>query len=163
VADKILQEHYWEARAVLGTITLNRGEATVAVALWLAGVIVASTSTLVSAQDQVVERTVKVPPNKETRVGVHVNLKPDCTTSPLPSIRLINPPEHGKVTVKQATVNATNYKQCLAVQVPGFVAFYRSAREYAGTDSISLEIKTPGGRTVVQKITLTVGGPGQPI
>jgi hypothetical protein len=135
----------------------------VAVALWLAGVIVASTSTLVSAQDQVIERTVKVPSNKETRVGVYVNLKPDCTTGPLPSIRLINPPEHGKVTVKQATVNATNYKQCLAVQVPGFVAFYQSAREYSGTDSISLEIKTPGGRTVVQKITLTVGGPGQPI
>ena len=132
-------------------------------ALWLVGVIIVSTSTLVSAQDQVIERTVKVPSNKETRVGVYVNLKPDCTNGPLPSIRLISPPEHGKVTVKRATINATNYKQCLAVQVPGFVAFYQSARAYSGTDSIKLEIKTPGGRTVVQKITLTVGGPGQPI
>ena len=132
-------------------------------ALWLAGVIVASTSTLVSAQDQVIERTVKAPSNKEIRVGVYVNLKPDCTSGPLPTIRLISPPEHGKVTVKQATVNATNYKQCLAVQVPGFVAFYQSAPEFFGNDSISLEIKTPGGRTVVQKITLTVGGPAQPI
>jgi hypothetical protein len=132
-------------------------------ALWLAGVIVASTSTLASAQDQVIERTVKAPSNKAIRVGVYVNLKPDCTSGPLPTIRLISPPEHGKVTVKQATVNATNYKQCLAVQVPGFVAFYQSAPEFSGNDSISLEIKTPGGRTVVQKITLTVGGPAQPI
>jgi hypothetical protein len=141
----------------------SRGEATVAFALWLAGLIIASTSASVSAQDQVIERTVKVPSNKEVRVGVYVNLKPDCTSGPLPSIRLISPPEHGKVTVKQARVNATNYNQCLAVQIPGFVAFYQSAPQFSGTDSVSLEIKTPGGRTVVQKITLTVGGPGQPI
>ena len=129
----------------------------------LAAVIVACTSTLVAAQDQVVERTVKGPSNKEFRVGIYVNLKPDCTSGPLPSIRLISPPEHGKVTVKQGTVNATNYRQCLAVQVPGFVAFYQSTENFSGTDSISLEVKTPGGRTVIQKITVLVGGAGQPI
>jgi len=115
-----------------------------------------STSTLVAAQDQVIERAVKVPSNRETRVGVYVNLKPDCTSGPLPSIRLISPPEHGKVTLKQVTVNATNYKHCLAAQVPGFVAFYQSVQEFSGTDLISVEIKTPSGRTVVQKIKLTV-------
>jgi hypothetical protein len=135
----------------------------VAFPLWLAGLIIASTSTSVSAQDQVIERTVKVPSNKEIRVGVYVNLKPDCTSGPLPSIRLISPPEHGKVTVRQARVNATNYKQCLAVQVPGFVAFYQSAPQFSGTDSISLEVKTPGGRSVIQKITVLVGGAGQAI
>jgi hypothetical protein len=152
-----------EARPLLGTITAKRGEGTVTFALWLAGVIIVSTSALASAQDQVIERTVKVSSGKAVRVGVYVNLKPDCTSGPLPSIKLISSPEHGKVTVKQATVNATNYKQCLAVQVPGFVALYQAAPQFSGVDSISLEIKTPGGRTVVQKITLTVGGPSQPI
>jgi hypothetical protein len=28
--------------------------------------------------------------------------------------------------VKKAQVSATNYKQCLALEVPAFVAFYRS-------------------------------------
>jgi hypothetical protein len=130
----------------------------------LAAAIVASTSTFVAAQDQkIIERTVKGPSNKEFRVGVYVNLKPDCTSGPLPSIRLISSPEHGKVTVKQATVNATNYRQCLAVQVPGFVAFYQSTQNFSGTDSISLEVKTPGGRSVIQKITVLVGGAGQAI
>jgi Trypsin-like peptidase domain len=109
-----------------------------------------------SDQRENIERTVKVPSNKETRIGVYVNLKPDCTSGPLPSIRLISVPEHGKVTIKQATVNATNYKQCSALQVPGFVAYYQPARDFFGTDSLSLEIKSFSGRTIVQKITLPV-------
>jgi hypothetical protein len=45
-------------------------------------------------------------------------VKPNCTSGPLPTIRLIGPPEHGKVSVKKVNVNATNYKQCLALEVP---------------------------------------------
>ena len=131
--------------------------------LCIAAIIGVGTSTLASAQDQIVERTVKGPSNKAIRVGLYVNVQPDCTSGQLPSIRLIGPPEHGKVTVKKATVKATNYKQCLALQVPGFVAFYRSASNFSGTNSISLEVKFPGGRTEIQKIKITVGGSGEQI
>jgi hypothetical protein len=120
---------------------------------------------LVAAQDQVVERTVKGPSNKEFRVGIYGQFKARLheRATALDQTNLISPPEHGKVTVKQGTVNATNYRQCLAVQVPGFVAFYQSTQNFSGTDSISLEVKTPGGRIVIQKITVLVGGAGQPI
>lgn len=88
-----------------------------------------------------------------------MNVKPDCTSGPLPTIRLIAQSAHGKVSVKKGNVNATNYKQCLALEVPGYVAFYRSAPGFSGTDVLTLEIKFPGGRTQVQKITVTVTGP----
>ena len=52
-------------------------------------------------------------------MGVYINVRPDCTSGPLPSIELTSPPENGKVTVKKAQVTATNYKQCLALEVPG--------------------------------------------
>lgn len=110
------------------------------------------------AQAQTVERQAKGPSEKDIRIGVYVNVKPDCTSGPLPTIRLIGPPEHGKVTVKKATVNATNYKQCLALEAPGYVAFYRSASGFTGTDAVTLEVKFPGGRTEIQKITVTVAG-----
>ena len=54
---------------------------------------------------------------------LHANVQPDCTSGPLPSIRLSAPPTNGKVTVKSAKIKATNYKQCLALEVPGFIAF----------------------------------------
>jgi hypothetical protein len=33
---------------------------------------------------------------------------------------------------------ATNYKQCLALEVPGFVAFYKSKPDFAGVDSATI-------------------------
>jgi hypothetical protein len=94
------------------------------------------------------------------RVGVYTNIRPDCTTGALPSIRLATPPAHGKVSVKRGLLKATNYKQCLAMEVPAFIAFYRSAADFDGTDSFELEVSVPGGkkqllrfRTVVSRAT----------
>jgi hypothetical protein len=112
------------------------------------------------AQPQAVERQAKGPPDKDIRIGVYLNVKPDCMSGPLPTIRLIAPPAHGKVSVRKANVNATNYKQCLALDVPGYVAFYRSASGFTGTDLVVLEVKFPDGRAEIQKITVTVSGAG---
>ena len=110
------------------------------------------------AQDRAVERQAKGPPGVDIRIGMYINVQSDCTSGPLPTIRLVSPPEHGRVNVKKANVRATNYKQCLALSVPGYVAFYRSRPGFSGTDVLTLEIKFPGGRTEVQKITVTVAG-----
>ena len=52
-----------------------------------------------------------------------------------------------------------------ALEVPGFIAFYRSAPGFTGADVVTLEVKFPNGRTEIQKITVNVGtgGPGQQI
>jgi hypothetical protein len=113
--------------------------------------------TSASAQVQGVSRTASGAPNTDIRVGVYVNVRPDCTSGPLPSIQLTSPPENGKVTVKKATVSATNHKQCLALQVPAFVAFYRSRADFVGVDVLTLEVKFPDGKTQVQRISVTVG------
>jgi hypothetical protein len=98
----------------------------------------------VPAQEQSVHRAASGLPNTDIRVGVYVNVRPDCTSGPLPSIQLTSPPENGKVTVKKAQVTATNYKQCLALEVPGFVAFYRSREDFAGVDVLTLESEISG-------------------
>jgi hypothetical protein len=95
--------------------------------LWsVVAIVVVGCITPASAQVQNVNRTASGQPDTDIRVGVYVNVRPDCTSGPLPSIQLTSPPENGKVTVKKAKVTATNYKQCLALEVPAFVAFYRS-------------------------------------
>jgi hypothetical protein len=88
-----------------------------------------------------------------------------CTSGPLPSIQLTSPPENGKVTVKKAKVSATNYKQCLPLQVPGFVAFYRSRADFVGVDVLTLDVRFPDDKTQVQRISVTVGtgSPGRRI
>jgi hypothetical protein len=109
---------------------------------------------------QTVERSVKAAPNKDTQIGLYVNVLPDCTSGPLPTIRLATPPSSGKVVVKTGKVKATNYKACLALEVPAYVAFYKSPPDFLGDDVLTIEVKYPGGRTELQKITVKVVGSG---
>lgn len=128
-----------------------------AIALVLAGF---TTSTGAQEQSRVVERTVKSVPNKDTQIGVYINVQPDCTSGTLPTIRLVSPPASGKVVVKSGKVKATNYKACLALEVPGFVAFYKAPADFLGNDFLTIEVKYAGGRTEIQKITVNVSGVG---
>ena len=117
---------------------------------------VATAQAPVQAPAQVVERTVKALPNKDTQIGVYINVLPDCSSGPLPTIRLASPPAAGKVVVKNAKAKATNYKACLALEVPAYVAFYKSPPDFLGQDVLTIEVKYAGGRTEIQKITVDV-------
>jgi hypothetical protein len=90
-------------------------------------------------------------PAPDIRVGVYANVQLDCTSGPLPSIRLSSAPADGKVTVKKAKINATNFKQCLALEVPGYVTFYKSKLISAAAMFSFLAVKFLGGKTEVQR------------
>ena len=101
--------------------------------------------------ERTVERSVKALPNKNTQIGVYLNVLPDCTSGPLPTIRLVNPPTAGKVVVKTAKAKATNYKACLALEVPAYVAFYTSPPDFLGDDVMTLEVKFPADASKFRK------------
>ena len=121
-----------------------------AASLVLAGAVSVATA-------QTVTRAARGDAGKDIRVGVYINVKPDCSSGPLPTIRLVDKPANGTVTVTSAKINAKNYKQCLALEVPGYVAFYRSEPTFSGIDSFTLEVRYPEGRTEMQKLNVTVG------
>ena len=75
-------------------------------------------------------------------------------------------PAHGAVSVKRGTLKATNLKQCLGIEVPAFVAFYRAAEDFNGADEFELEIAFVGGRKRLQHFRVEVStkpGAGQGI
>ena len=82
------------------------------------------------AQDDVIERQLKAAPGRDVRAGVFTDIHPDCTSGRCRR-SAATPPAHGSGTVKRGTLRATNIKQCLAIEVPAFVAFYRAARTTA--------------------------------
>jgi hypothetical protein len=55
---------------------------------------------------------------------------------------------------------ATNLKQCLATEASAFVAFYRAALDFRGSDQFALEISWPDGRKQVQRFRIDVGTSG---
>jgi hypothetical protein len=130
--------------------------------VYVVAILVGSIATAVAQApvETTVERSIKALPNKDTQIGVYINVQPDCTSGPLPTIRLVSPPASGKVVVKSAKIKATNYKACLALEVPAYVAFYKSPPEFWGDDVLTIEVRFAGGRTEIQKITVKVTGPG---
>ncbi len=108
------------------------------------------------AQANVVEREVKAAPGRDARVGIYTDIRPDCTSGPLPAIRLAAPPAHGAVSVKRGTLKATNFKQCLATEAPAFVAFYRAKDGYGGPDAFALEVTWASGRKELQRFRVNV-------
>ena len=133
--------------------------------IWAISALLVATIVPVLAEERTVERSAKAQAGKNVRIGVYLNVRPDCTSGPLPTIRLSTPPTNGTVTVRKANVSATNYKQCLALQVPAFVAFYRSRANFSGVDALELEVKYQSGRVEIQQFKIEVGASpaGEPI
>jgi hypothetical protein len=124
--------------------------------IWSALILCLGLTTAAVSQEQLVEREIKGKAGQDIRIAVFTNILPDCTAGPLPTIRLVRPPEHGKLVVKKARLSATNIKQCLALDVSALVAFYRSAGDFSGSDSAILEIKSAQGTGQLQRYTITV-------
>jgi hypothetical protein len=125
--------------------------------LCIAGLLLAA-SAAAFAQDTIIERQAKGQAGRDIRIAVFASILPDCTAGQLPGVRLKQPPLNGTVTVKQGRMRTTNFKQCLAVEVPAFIAFYRSAPGFSGQDSVLIEVSA-GGKTQIQRYTVTVKKP----
>ncbi len=115
----------------------------------------------IRAQTVTLDRQLKAMPGHDVRVGIFTSIRPDCTSGPLPAIRLAAAPAHGTVTVKRATFKATNFKQCLATEVPAFVAFYHAAADFTGDDAFDLEITFAPSRKEIQHIRISVSNDGK--
>ena len=122
-------------------------------------------SPIAFGQEPTIERQFKGKPDTNINVGFFTTIKPDCTAGPLPVIRLVTPPAHGKVTVTKGRLQATNLKQCLGADLPAFVALYRSAPDYVGRDTFTIEVVGASGKKQLQQITVTLmtAGTGQGI
>ena len=136
-------------RAHYLTLAMSRCGLAIVGVLCLSGVVA-------HAQTDRLEREVKAAAGRDIRIGIFANIRPDCTAGPLPAIRLLAAPAHGAVTVKRGTLKATNLKQCLGIEVPAFVAFYRAATDFNGADEFELEIGFAGGRKRIEHFRVDV-------
>src|ERR1700747_1919447 len=117
----------------------KRGARTMRASWWAVAAAVLFTLSAAGAQTTSLDREVKATAGREVRVCIYTSIRADCTAGPLPAIRLSVAPEHGAVTVRRATLKATNVKQCLAAELPALVAFYRPKPESANDDRFELE------------------------
>ncbi|WP_271023074.1 hypothetical protein [Rhizobium sp. RCAM05973] len=92
---------------------------------------------------------------KREKIGQSWHLNPDCSVSRLPTARVIEEPQHGKVSVvNQKGLVATakgQFARCNSLRLPVTAIYYQSAPGYVGSDKLVARVSYGDGY-VVDKI-----------
>ena len=121
----------------------------------LASIFFVAAPAIVLAQTATIERQATAKSNTNSTAGIFAEFDPNgCTPGPLPIVRLLSPPTHGNVTMMQVNLHAD--RKCAGMDVPAWIAIYRSNKDFIGEDSFSVELKNAEGQIQIQKTTVTV-------
>ncbi|WP_342151551.1 4-aminobutyrate aminotransferase [Methylorubrum sp. SB2] len=123
------------------------GALVLAVALGLAGSAAAQTT---------VTRSETVPAGKSARLVIVPNLKKDCSTGPMPEIRVVTPPKFGSLITKSGKLKTPAKYRCPNKDTEAQAIFYQGNAGYTGNDTVVVEIKDSDGQIEKRDIRITV-------
>ena len=126
-----------------------------ALAIVLAGSLAIPAGTA-SAQSNSAYRSADTVAGKAERLGVYGNVQKDCTSGPLPTVRVVTPPKHGELNVRSGTLKVGRITRCpkLAPKAQGI--FYKANPGYKGSDEVSYEVRSASGKVEAHTVRITV-------
>ena len=101
-------------------------------------------------------RSTDVVAGKSHRLGVYGNVQKDCTSGPLPTVRVVTPPKHGELNVRSGKLKAGRISRCPKLEATAQGVFYKPNPAYKGADEISYEVKSASGKVENYTVRLTV-------
>ena len=93
---------------------------------------------------------------KPTQIGYYGAAHKECSPAPLPTLRVIEPPKSGTLTVKRGELTTNKVAGCQGLKTPVLVAFYEAHAGAAGTDHLRFEVTNPTGEVSGYDITVTI-------
>jgi hypothetical protein len=93
---------------------------------------------------------------KPTQIGYYGAAHKDCSPAPLPTLRVIEPPKSGTLTVKRGELTTNKVAGCQGLRTPVLVAYYQARVGVAGLDHIRFEVTNPAGEVNGYDITVTI-------
>lgn len=127
----------------------------VIIASALAGILALS-GTAALSQTNSVHRSADAVSGKAHRLGVYGNVQKDCTSGPLPTIRVVTPPKHGELNVRSGKLKAGRITRCPTLEATAQGVFYKANPTYKGTDEVSYEVKSTSGKVETHTVRITV-------
>ena len=109
-------------------------------------------------------KSVQAVPDKPVELSYHASAhKNTCTPAALPTVRVIEAPQAGILTVRQAELTTNKFPGCPNLKTPAQVVFYTANVGFAGPDHVKYEVTSENGEIATYDVTITVkaGEPGQ--
>jgi hypothetical protein len=85
--------------------------------------------------------------------------KSTCAPGPVPTLRVVEPPKEGVLTVRQAVLTTDKVVGCPRLKTPALVVFYQAKDGYSGTDHVRYAVMNAQGQTEGYDVTVTVKPP----
>jgi hypothetical protein len=108
------------------------------------------------AQSNSAFRSAEVVAGKSHRLGVYGNVQKDCTSGPLPTVRVVTPPKHGELNVRSGKLKAGRISRCPKLEATAQGIFYKPNPTYKGADEVSYEVKSASGKVESHTVRITV-------
>ena len=85
--------------------------------------------------------SIEATPAKPVQLGYHASAhKNNCSPAPLPTIRVIQVPKSGTLTVRRALLTTDKIAGCPGLKIPAQVVFYQARAGATGSDHIVYEV-----------------------
>jgi len=82
--------------------------------------------------------------------------KSTCSPAPMPTLRVVEPPKNGVLTVRQAVLTTNKVTGCPRLKTPALVVFYQANEGYSGSDHVRYAVTNAQGQTEGYDVTITV-------
>jgi hypothetical protein len=119
------------------------------------GAVASLTATASLAQDANYT-SVNATSDKSVELGYHASAHKNCTPGALPTIRVIEAPKSGTLTVRRGVLTTEKVAGCPGLKTPAQVVFYLAHAGYAGPDRVKYEVTSENGEVATYEITINV-------
>ena len=100
--------------------------------------------------------SVEATSEKPVQLSYHGSAHKDCTPAPLPTVRIMEPPKSGMLTVRRATLTTDKVAGCPAMKTPAQIVLYQARAGYEGPDHVKYEVTSENGEVATYDVTITI-------
>ena len=108
------------------------------------------------AQSNSAHRSADVVAGKSHRLGVYGNVQKDCTSGPLPTVRVVTAPKHGELNVRSGKLKPGRISRCPKLEATAQGVFYKANPTYKGADEVSYEVRPASGKVESHTVRIMV-------
>ena len=94
--------------------------------------------------------------DKPVQLSYHASAHKNCTPAQQPTIRVIEAPKSGTLTVRTGVITTDKVAGCPGLKAPAQVVFYLAHAGYVGPDHVKYEVTSENGEVATYDVTITV-------
>jgi hypothetical protein len=101
--------------------------------------------------------------DKPVQLGYYASAHKNCTAAARPTIRVIEAPKSGVLTIRPGVLSTNKVEGCPGLKTLAQIAFYQPRAGYVGSDKVGYEVTAENGDVAIYEMTINIKASPSPI